>query len=210
LDFGVAKLIMPQLLDTFHTRFVFGRRVRILAEQLSRKIPTGARVLDVGCGDGQISARIMELRGDVSVTGIDVMLRPERHIPVAQFDGTTIPFEASSFDVVMFVDVLHHTSNPAALLEEAARVSKKYILLKDHLRSGILGGLILRFMDWVGNAHHGVVLPYNYLAESEWQRIYEALALRQVSVETELRLYPQPADLVFGRNLHFIALLEKC
>jgi ubiquinone/menaquinone biosynthesis C-methylase UbiE len=201
---------MASLLDKLHTRFVFGRRVRVLTKLLSDNLPADARVLDVGCGDGQISAQIMKLRGDVSVTGIDVLLRPERHIPVAQFDGKTIPFPASSFDVVLFVDVLHHTANPAALLEEAARVSKKYVLLKDHLRGGFLDGLTLRLMDWVGNAHHGVVLPYNYLAESQWQKIYDDLALREVSVTKDLRLYPQPANAVFGRNLHFIALLEKC
>jgi SAM-dependent methyltransferase len=55
----------------------------------------------------------------VSIAGIDVLLRPERQIEVTEFDGTTIPFADSSFDVVMFVDVLHHTNNPDVLLAEA-------------------------------------------------------------------------------------------
>jgi SAM-dependent methyltransferase len=200
---------MTALLDTLHTRFVFGRRVRILARHLSQKMPAAARVLDVGCGDGQISAEIMKLREDVRVTGIDVLLRPAPHIPVIQFDGRTIPFDNSTFDLVMFVDVLHHTISPAALLVEAARVSKRHILLKDHVRNGFLGGVILRLMDWVGNAHHGVALPYNYLSREEWLRTYESLNLRELKLTTELRLYPPPVDFVFGRNLHFVALLEK-
>jgi SAM-dependent methyltransferase len=200
---------MNSLLNTLHNKLVFGRRVRILAGALRQMIPAGSRVLDVGCGDGQISAQIAKHGEKVSISGVDVLLRPERHIPVTQFDGATIPFVNSSFDVVMFVDVLHHTKDPAALLAEAVRVTNKYILLKDHFRTGFFGGVTLRLMDWVGNVHHGVVLPYNYLSEAEWLQMYKVLALRPVTTLTDLHLYPKPADLVFGRGLHFITLLEK-
>jgi ubiquinone/menaquinone biosynthesis C-methylase UbiE len=209
LGCAVAELTMDNLLNTLHTKLVFGRRVRTLAKALSEMIPTGSRILDIGCGDGQVSARIMKGREEVSITGIDVLLRPERHIPVTQFDGTTIPFDNASFDVVMFVDVLHHTKDPTALLMEATRVTKKYILLKDHFRTGFLGALTLRFMDWIGNVHHGVVLPYTYLSETEWSQTYKDVGLRLISLTKALKLYPKPANLVFGRGLHFIALLEK-
>ena len=200
---------MQGLLNTLHTKLVFGRRVRRLAELLGQTIPEGSRVLDVGCGDGQISAQIARSRENVSIIGIDVLLRPERHIPVTQFDGSTIPFADATFDVVMFVDVLHHTKDPAALLRDAARVTRKYILLKDHFRTGFLGGFTLRLMDWFGNVHHGVVLTYNYLSETEWTQTYRSIGLRPVSLTRELKLYPNPANLIFGRGLHFIALLEK-
>ncbi|MGH8092335.1 MAG: class I SAM-dependent methyltransferase [Chthoniobacterales bacterium] len=200
---------MSGLLARLHTGLVFQRRVAALAAGLSNKIPPGAQVLDVGCGDGQISSEIMRRTAKVSVTGIDVLLRPVTHIPVVQFDGETIPFPDASFDVVMFVDVLHHTLKPELLLKEAARVSRRHVLLKDHFRRGFLAASTLRLMDWVGNAHHGVVLPYNYLAPAEWNQAYKTARLRTVSVENKIGLYPQPADLVFGRGLHFIALLEK-
>lgn len=200
---------MSGLLAKLHTELVFQRRVATLAARLGDKVPPGARVLDVGCGDGQISSEITRQRAGVSVTGIDVLLRPVTHIPVVPFDGENIPFPDASFDVVMFVDVLHHTLAPELLLKEAARVSRKHVLLKDHFCSGFLAAGTLRLMDWVGNAHHGVVLPYNYLAPAEWNRAYKTARLRTVSVENKLGLYPQPADLIFGRNLHFIALLEK-
>ncbi len=60
-----------------HDRLVFGRRVRLLAEHLAREIPADARVLDVGCGDGTLAVRLMDLRPDVTVEGADVMVRPE-------------------------------------------------------------------------------------------------------------------------------------
>src|SRR5207244_2394518 len=110
---------------------------------------------------------------------------------------------------VMFVDVLHHTKNPAALLAEAARVTRGYVLLKDHFRTGFLANPTLRLMDWFGNVHHGVVLPYNYLAKSEWERLYHQTGLTPVKTVRKLHLYPLPFDLLFGRSLHFIALLKK-
>lgn len=200
---------MPSLHNTLHTTLVFGRRVRKLAEALSSMVPDGSRVLDVGCGDGQISAQVAARRHNVSIVGIDVLLRPEQSIPVTLFDGTTIPFEDDSFDVVMFVDVLHHAEDPTALLAEAARVSQKYLLLKDHVRTGFVGKWTLRLMDWFGNAQHNVVLPYNYLSGPEWDEAYKTVGLQPVKTLSRLQLYPNPANWIFGRGLHFITLLEK-
>ncbi len=194
--------------NTLHTRLVFGRRVRELSKELTEIIPPGSNVLDVGSGDGTISARIAGSGKDISVVGIDVLLRPTSAIPVTQFDGLNIPFEDDSFDAVMFIDVLHHTTAPPALLAEAKRVSRKYVLIKDHFRDGILAGPSLRMMDWFGNAHHGVVLPYNYLSEKEWAEVYRGIPLQLLELKKKLNLYPFPTSLIFGRGLHFIALLE--
>lgn len=199
---------MQALLDALHTRLVFGRRTRKLAQLLGQMIPEGSRVLDVGCGDGQISAQISRRR-QVSVSGVDILLRPQRHIAVTKFDGTTLPFGDSNFDVVMLVDVLHHTTNPLVILAEATRVSKKFVLVKDHFRKGTLAGPTLRIMDWFGNFTKGVVLPYNYHSEPEWNQLYREAGLSPVRSLRTLDLYPQPFDLLFGRSLHFVSLLEK-
>ena len=144
-----------------HQKFVHSRRVRVLAGHLASLLPKNAKVLDVGCGDGAIDRLILNKRPDVSIEGVDVFVRPQTQIQVRAFDGVSLPFPASSFDAVMFVDVLHHTLDPRVLLREAGRVANT-ILMKDHFRDGFLAGPTLRLMDWVGNAHHGVPLPYNY------------------------------------------------
>ena len=175
----------------------------MLAYHLSRRIPSGARVLDVGCGDGLIDHVIMDETG-VSIEGIDTLVRPSTHIPVRAFSGSVIPYADRSVDVVMFVDVLHHTSDPKVLLTEAARVGRS-VLIKDHLREGFLAYETLRLMDWVGNAHHGVVLPYNYLSRAEWDVAFHEVGLRVNQLDTKLSLYPVPFSLIFERGLHFIA-----
>lgn len=196
------------LFARIHEKCVFERRVRVLAGHLAALMPEGGRVLDVGCGDGSIAAALIEARPDVTIEGVDIMVRPETKMPVNEFDGQRLPFEDNSFDTVMFVDLLHHTDDPAILLAEARRVARHSIVLKDHCRDGVLAGATLRFMDWVGNAHHGVVLPYNYWEESRWQQTFGNLAVTVDSWQAQLALYPFPANLLFDRKLHFVARLR--
>ena len=194
---------------TLHEKLVFGRRARVLANALAATIPAAARsILDVGCGDGMIDVIVREKRPEISIVGVDVLVRPAPHIHVTKFDGVHLPFEDNSFDTVMFVDVLHHTNDPSVLLREASRVAKLGVVIKDHTMDGLFSYPILRFMDWVGNAHHGVALPYNYWARSRWEREFHELGLKVQGLNINLGLYPFPASLIFERNLHFVAFLQ--
>jgi SAM-dependent methyltransferase len=194
---------------TLHDKFVVHRRVHILAAWFAQLIPQQARVLDVGCGDGSLSATLLAKRPDLMVRGVDVLLRDRTHIPVELFDGFKLPFDDGSFDAVLFSDVLHHTKDPLVLMREARRVTTRRVIVKDHFREGAGAQLRLRFMDWVGNARFGVSLPYNYWTESQWAVAWQGVGLRPVEVVTSLRLYPLLADWIFGARLHFVALLEK-
>jgi SAM-dependent methyltransferase len=192
-----------------HEKLVFNRRVETLARCFAQLAPQGASVLDVGCGDGLISAVLQAKRPDLSVRGIDVLPRTRTHIPVEMFDGFHFPCASASFDVVLFSDVLHHTVDPRILLQEAWRVSTRNILIKDHYREGLAANTRLRFMDWVGNARFGVALPYNYWTEQQWQAAWRETGLQPEHLLTKLGLYPKPADWIFGAKLHFIALLRR-
>jgi SAM-dependent methyltransferase len=187
---------------------VHSRRVRVLRDRLASLLPQGARVLDVGAGDGFLGFEVQRTRPDVALSGIDVLVRGDTKIPVTAFDGSTIPFPSKSFDVVMFVDVLHHTLDPLVLLREAVRVARHSIVIKDHRLDGVLAGSTLAFMDWIGNARHGVSLPNNYWPERRWRDTFAELGLGIGAWHTDLGLYPGLADRVFGRSLHFVARLE--
>ena len=196
------------MLGAVHEKLVFGRRIRRLAAALVERLPADARVLDVGCGSGDLAALSMRLRPDVRIEGIDVLVRPDTAIPVTEFDGLNIPFADRAFDAAIVVDVLHHTDEPALVLAEIARVAG-VVIVKDHLRDGLFAKATLRFMDWVGNAAHGVRLPYNYLSGREWRGIWTRLGLGQRGFETRLSLYPRPFSWAFDRGLHFVAVLSR-
>jgi SAM-dependent methyltransferase len=203
----MVRLDPKALLNAVHNTAVFNRRVRVLATHLADAIPSRGTVLDLGAGDGSVAAALMQLRPDLKAEGVDVLIRPTTHIHVTEYDGQTLPFRAASFDYVTIVDVLHHTDDPAAVLTEAARVARHGVVLKDHLLEGVLAGPTLRFMDWVGNRGHNVVLPYNYLTRQEWQGVFYRARLTTSSHVERLGIYPPPFSWFFDRSLHFVALL---
>jgi hypothetical protein len=99
--------------------------------------------------------------------------------------------------------------DPLALLQDACRVSRDFVLIKDYLADSVFSRGMLRLMDWVGNRPHAVVLPYAYLSSCEWKVLYGQLGLTPERVEGDLGLYPLPFSILCGRNLHFIALLMR-
>ena len=199
--------VLARALDLLHGRFVGDRRVTVLARQIAELLPPSATVLDVGCGDGLLTSKVAALRPDCTFRGIDVLARPTTLIPVDLFDGQHIPVADQTADVVMFVDVLHHTDDPNVLLREARRVARQCVIIKDHRRDGLLAGPILRVMDWVGNARHGVRLPYNYLSEREWRAAFAAAGLEPEVWRQRLGIHSAVLDPLVGRDLHFLARL---
>jgi SAM-dependent methyltransferase len=107
-----------------------------LARDLARRAPR--RVLDWGCGFGQMSALLRE-------EGVDVVpfdYRPELEAPTVRSleryagleahlspDPVLLPFEDDSFDTVLSCGVLEHVENPDASLEELRRVLRPHGLL---------------------------------------------------------------------------------
>lgn len=197
-----------KLLDKIHGGYVFPRRVRILSQHLAGIAPRGASILDVGCGDGLLDQLLLERRPDLSVRGIEVLIRKKTYRPIETYDGKSIPFPEKSFDAVMLVDVLHHTEDPMEVLTQAAHVARRCILLKDHTLTGFLAGPTLRFMDRVGNARHGVALPYNYWTYQQWMDACEKLRLTVWEWKPKVGLYPWWAGWAFDRQIQFIARLD--
>ena len=196
------------LIESVHGSCVFPRRVRVLADHVAPLIPENARVLDVGTGDGRLAHAIAGRRPDVEIRGLDVLRREEAEVPTELFDGRTIPFPDASFDVVLFLDVLHHTEDPRRLLREGARAARQFLLIKDHRADNALASATLRFMDRAGNARHGVALPYNYWRTRTWRETFDALDMEVDVWKPHLQLYPVPVSWIFDAELHFLARLR--
>lgn len=92
--------------------------------------PAGPRrVLDVGCGDGEVAARVAVEPGSGPVVALDwtradAARARARGLRVvrASVDDDGLPFAPSSFDVVMMSEVIEHLVDPDLALAEARRV----------------------------------------------------------------------------------------
>ena len=96
-------------------------------------LPRGARVLDVGCGGGQMALAMLEARDDLHVTGLDLSraqikrasARTREHRDRVRFEvGTALelPFADASFDAVLSVTSIKHWPSPRRGMEECLRV----------------------------------------------------------------------------------------
>lgn len=117
---------------------VMERRSRRLMEQVSEWLPARGPVLDLGSGTGHLSARLERERGleviTADVSDIHVTGRP----PVLIADGA-LPFGETQFTASLLCFVLAYPHDPAAVLAEAARVTRGPIILVQTLYSGRLG-----------------------------------------------------------------------
>jgi SAM-dependent methyltransferase len=79
-------------------------------------------VLDVGCGDGGLAAR---LDRDVAWVGVDsspAQLAANQHRPVVLADMRSLPFCTGAFAEVTHLWCLYHVDDPVDAIIEAARV----------------------------------------------------------------------------------------
>jgi len=206
IDRDLSGEVARHLAAPLHRRFVSRRRDRALARAAARLLPAeGLTGLDVGCGTGLVAC----LTPGAQFEGCDVLVRPQTYIPVTEFNGRTLPYPDDSFDFAMFVDVLHHVDDPLGLLLEARRVSRRFVLIKDHYCENLWNHLVLRFMDWVGNRAHGVSLPYRYLGRARWRRLFQEAGLVPAALDERLGLYPRPFSWLFESGLHFMVRLER-
>ena len=99
-------------------------------EQIAALVPVGSRVLDLGCGTGELLAFLQKHRGctgyGVELDDANLLACVQRGVNVIQLnleDGLSI-FEDQSFDVVLQLETLQHLRNTEAMLRETARVGR--------------------------------------------------------------------------------------
>ncbi len=101
---------------------------------IARMVPQGARVLDLGCGDGAMLAHLIRERGctgyGVEIDDTNVHACVARGVNVIQLnlDEGLAMFGDASFDVVLQIDTLQHLRNAEVMLRETARVGRTGIV----------------------------------------------------------------------------------
>jgi methionine biosynthesis protein MetW len=109
-----------------------GARVDLL--EIANMVEPGSRVLDVGCGDGQLMALLADTRG-VDARGIELSREGvagcvARGLAVIQGDADTDlrDYPTDSFDYVILSQTIQATRNPRLVLEQMLRVGRRAIV----------------------------------------------------------------------------------
>lgn len=99
-------------------------------DSIARLVPHGARVLDLGCGDGALLDLLQRDRGctgyGIEIDDANVIACVKRGVNVIQLnlDEGLSMFDDDQFDVVLQIDTLQHLRNAEVMLRETARVGK--------------------------------------------------------------------------------------
>ena len=118
------------------SRLLLGSFIERIATDIAAAAPTGARVLEVGCGPGHLSIRLARQHG-LEVTGLDLdpaMITraranadrsansDQRPPTLLVGDVAALAFPDRSFDLVVSTLSMHHWADPTAGLAEIGRV----------------------------------------------------------------------------------------
>ena len=163
-------------------------------EAIASLVPEGARVLDLGCGDGAMLAHLQATRGCtgycIEIDDANVHACVQRGVNVIQLnldEGLAI-FGDASFDVVLQIDTLQHLHNAETMLRETVRVGRVGIVAFPNFahwpnRLSVLGGrmpvtrrLPYQWYD-TPNIRVGTFKDFEVLAHKNRLRVLDAFGL---------------------------------
>jgi SAM-dependent methyltransferase len=134
----------------------------------------GARVLDLGAGEGFVTAALG--------TGCAVDIGPFRRAPVPYvvYDGAVLPFGEGAFDTTLLLLVLHHCDPAEAVLDEAVRVTRRRLIVSESVYRTRLDLVWLRALDGrVNRLRHGgrMAAPLAFRSGPAWEALFASRGL---------------------------------
>jgi methionine biosynthesis protein MetW len=186
-------------------------------------VPRGARVLDLGCGDGALLEHLLRDRGcdglgiEISEEGFHACVA--RGVPVlhADLDAGLADIEDGAFDVVVLSQTLQATHRPALVMAELRRVGRRGVVSFPnfgHWR--VRAGLGLRGRMPVSpalphawhetpNIHLCTLADFEQLAAAEGERVVRRVLLGRDGGRAPRRAAVRPNLLAAG----VVYLLER-
>lgn len=130
--------------STGYGGFKYDGRWRAIAEKIAEhyKLPSNARILDVGCGKGFLLYEFTQVLPNAEVVGLDISdyalehAKPEVKPFLQLGSAERLPFDDASFDLVISINTLHNLYNYElwSALREMQRVGRwaKYLTVESY------------------------------------------------------------------------------
>jgi methionine biosynthesis protein MetW len=168
-------------------------------ELIAELVPKGSRVLDLGCGSGELLALLRDRREctgyGVEISDENVLACTQRGVNVIQLnleEGLAI-FEDQSFDVVLQLDTMQHLRNTERMLRETARVGRIGIVSfpnfahwpnRLHVASGRMPVTRVLPYQWYDtpNIRVGTYADFEVLARRDGLRILDSFGIQNGSI----------------------------
>ena len=156
------------------------KRAEFFAGRFEAFLPPASQVLDIGGGWGFYSEPLKR-RGH-HLTVLDVVKPGLQKSPVVVYDGGRFPFADKSFEVSLLVTMLHHVPDPSAVIREAGRVTRKFLVVVEDLYHHAFGRfwtvLRDRFFNFEFFGH-----PCQFRKKEDWIRLFGGLGYSLVNEE---------------------------
>ncbi len=151
-------------------------RTNLIIEAYRNWIKNEKKVLDIGCGNGVVSA-YLQRQFSWNLTGCDIMKYTVNDIKFVHMeDKHTLPFKNNSFEIAMFNDMLHHMTyeNQEKLIIEALRVANKVLIFDENPT------LVGKLSDFLINQFHNSEMEFlfTFRTKENWEKLFKKLKVK--------------------------------
>ncbi|MFY0672089.1 MAG: class I SAM-dependent methyltransferase [Bacteroidia bacterium] len=150
-------------------------RARKKAKLLKPMLNPKSKILEIGSGNCGLAYLLQKDFHSVTATDI-VDCSFFNSIKPTVFNGEALPFKSKSFDYVLIITVLHHTTKQLSLLNEAKRLGNEVIVMED-LYTNKFGQRILHFTDSLVNLEFKGH-PHTNRTDAGWRVVFKRLNLK--------------------------------
>jgi len=165
----------------------------------------GDKILDIGCGSAEMSY-FLEKDSYAFIYNVDIGdFRQFKTKYFQIYNGITLPFKDSYFDLVSFNFVLHHIpdKNKLLLLKEAKRVSKRCLFILEDTPKNPIDKIISYRHGLYWQKKIGSKAGFGFYSQRKWEEFFKSLGLKIV-ISQKLGRFCRKKTVPFARSFFLL------